>query len=532
MRFHYYKLITLIAALGFLYGGFLSSPYIFDDSAFFTDGYSRNFVIQEHHFSWFQMRSLPYASFYWTKLVAGDNIEYLRLGNLIIHCAVVVAIYFAIYWLLQSTVKENPKKTNLSLIAWAAALIFAVHPLATYSVGYLAQRTVLMAALFSIITILFYIRTSNTGSKITLWLAVPTYYLAVYSKEHAIMLPFCLVALMVLLYEDWPRQLRREVAFYAVLACIAFTVFYSRKFLVGTLYEPNGPGYMEELGASGAHLRSVISQAALYFKYAMLWTLPNPKWMSIDMRENFATGVLSLQTLGALCYFVYGYIGIKLLLKRGVTGLFGFAMFFPWLMFFSEFSAVRVQEIFVIYRSYLWAFGWILILAVVFLKINSTKVVVLGASVSLLLMTISFERLQTLAHPLLLWDDAVKLIEKNPHIIGAERIYFNRGLERGRLNQFEGAKSDFEKTIELYADHIDARANLGAIYLKTEQWQNAVDQFNWVEQYGNTHNAYMNSKWVLGRGFAYEKLGNTDLAQKDFARSCSLTKLGCELVRK
>lgn len=528
------KGIVLAAIVLFLYGGFLSNPYIFDDLRIFNKVISADNVMPEYHFAWLQGRSLPYASFYWTKLIAGERIEYFKIGNVVIHVLTAIVMYLAIRLLLQISTKETYKKTTLSLIAWVSATIFAVHPVATYAVGYLAQRTILMATLFSLVTVVLYIRASMTSSIVLLWMAVPAYYLAVYSKEHAIMLPFCLIALTVLLYKDWFHQFRREATFYGALTCVAFSVWYSRQNLVGSIYEPNGLGYLyrDEPAAQWAYLRSVFSQGTLYFKYAFLWIFPNPSWMSIDMREKFASGLLSFQALGAAGYLACGYVGIKLLLKRGLAGLFGFAILFPWIMFIAEFSTVRIQEIFVLYRSYLWSFGWILLFAILLLKLSANKIILIGVVAISILITFSFERLQTMAHPLLLWDDAAKLLEHNDQTLGVERIYYNRGVERYRLGQFEEAKSDFEKTIALYPANIEARANLAVILFKTNQWQRAVEQFNMVEKYGNMHNAYMNPKLVLGRAISYEKLGNIELAQIDYRRSCELASLGCENVEK
>jgi hypothetical protein len=371
-----------------------------------------------------------------------------------------------------------------------------------------------------------------TGNRILLWLCVPLYYLAVFSKEHAIMLPLCILALTVLFYKDWAQQLRREAAFFAVLFFMAFMVFYFRKSLIGSLYEPNASGYLYGVNAGEAYFFSVISQSALFFKYIFLWLLPNTSWMSIDMREDFATRIFSLQSVCFVIYLMYGLFGVKLLMRKGLTGLIGFSILFPWVMFLTEFSAVRIQEIFVLYRSYLWSFGWFLMLAIVLLKVGAKKSRVILGAVILTLTMLSLERMQTMAHPVILWDDAAKLVEGKSQVIGGERIYYNRGTERAKLGQFEGAKSDFYKAIAIYPDHVDARANLGSLYFQAGQWQNAIDQFNDLEKVGATQKAYLHPRLIFGRAVSYAKLGQVDRAQKDFIKSCELSKLGCEFVRR
>jgi len=523
---------VLVLMASIIYIGFLSNPYIFDDLALFNKSVKLDDVMPRYHFDWFELRSLPLASFYWTKLLFGEHIQYFRLGNLILHIGVAVSIHQAIYLLFKITVPEHPGKNDFNLISWIVAIVFVVHPAATYAVGYLAQRTILMASLFSIITVILYIRASMTGNRVMLWAAVPTYYLAVFSKEHAIMLPFCLAALTVLFYKDWRYQFRREFAFFSALIGIALIVVYARKHLIGKLYEPNAAGYMVGIDSTTAYFYSILMQAALHFKYLLIWLLPNPNWMSIDMREEISFDLISWQTLLAIAYLIYGQIGIKLLLRRGVAGMFGFGMLFPWLMFLTEFSAVRIQEIFVIYRSYLWSLGWVVMLAVIILKLRIKKSSAMIISVVFTMVFISLERMQTLAHPIIMWDDAVKLIEEKNLVRGTERIYYNRGTELAKIGQFVEAKRDFEKVLSIYPEHIDARVNLGVLYFKQEKWQSAIDQFNTLEKIAEGRNSYMNPRLILGRAISYERLGNSELAQKDFIRSCALAKMGCEFIRE
>lgn len=525
------KASVLVLMACIIYVGFLSNPYIFDDLTLFNKSVRLDDVIPEYHFDLLELRSLPLASFYWTKLLFEERIEYFRLGNLILHIGVAALIHHAIYLLFQTVVPDHPEKHNFSLISWVVSIVFVVHPAATYAVGYLAQRTILMASLFAIIAVILYIRASLTGSRVMLWAVVPFYYLAVFSKEHAIMLPFCLAALTVLIYNNWLRQFRREFAFFFALIGIALIVVYARKYLIGTFYEPNAAGYMAGIDSRKAYFYSILTQAALHFKYLLIWLLPNPSWMSIDMREEISFSLFSWQTLLAIVFLVYGLIGFKLLLRRGVAGIFGFGMLFPWFMFSTEFSAVRIQEIFVIYRSYLWSFGWVVMLAVAILNLGIKKSSVVIIAVVFTMVFISLERMQTLAHPVIVWDDAVKLVEKKNLVRGTERIYYNRGTERVKIGQFVEAKSDFEKALSIYPAHIDARANLGVLYFKEEKWQSAIDQFSALEKFAEARNSYMNPRLVFGRAISYERLGNSALAQKDFIRSCELAKMGCEFIR-
>lgn len=74
-----------------------------------------------------------------------------------------------------------------------AVTLFALHPLAVYAVGYLIQRSILMATLFALLACWAFVRGLQTRSPAWFTGALLSYLLAVLSKEHAVMtvgLPF------------------------------------------------------------------------------------------------------------------------------------------------------------------------------------------------------------------------------------------------------------------------------------------------------------------------------------------------------
>jgi hypothetical protein len=95
----------------------------------------------------------------------------------------------------------------------------------------------------------------------------------------------------------------------------------------------------------------------LFFRYGLLWLIPNVGWMSIDLRPAFPLSLASAQAIAS----VLAYLGLLaasawLVLRRSdVLGLIGLCLLFPLLMFGTEFGTVWIQDPFVLYRSYLWA---------------------------------------------------------------------------------------------------------------------------------------------------------------------------------
>jgi len=234
------------------------------------------------------------------------------------------------------------------------------------------------------------------------------------------------------------------------------------------------------------------------------------------MREPFAMSLFGWHTLGLIAFLAYFCAAVWLLLKQGRMGLLGFALLFPWILFLTEFSTVRIQEPFVLYRSYLWIPGLFAALPVVFGRIAPKMAFILLGAVCLLLIPLTLNRLNTFSSTLLLWDDAEKLVHNKPNVFGTERIYFNRGNELGQLRRYDEAIADFSKAIA--ANPFDFMyGNRGTAYYFLGKYQEALRDYDRaIALNPDNPNSYD------GRALTYRALGNFVAAQEDFRKSCEL----------
>jgi len=272
---------------------------------------------------------LPYATLAWTKLFFGSALVNYRMGNLLLHMLTAIAVYGllnAVFSAVRAPRSERfPSNSALALLG---ATLFALHPVATYAVGYLIQRTTIMATLFSVACLLVFVQGLRRKSRPWLWFSVLPYYLAVFSKEHAVMLFALPIALTVFLDADWRRTLKRygDVVF-AMVGLSAWVVL-AHKSLLGVAYEPEAQRMLANAVGPSPLLQSIITQCGLFFKYLALWLAPDVRWMSIDMREPFVPGLFGWATLYVAVYVAWGLVALRLLIHRGEKGLLGLAMFF------------------------------------------------------------------------------------------------------------------------------------------------------------------------------------------------------------
>jgi tetratricopeptide (TPR) repeat protein len=304
------------------------------------------------------------------------------------------------------------------------------------------------------------------------------YYLALLSKEHAVMLPAVALALAVLVRgRATPvRALAREFGGWMVVyAAIAATMIVQRQALIGAAYEPFAadPSVRHVIGSGLAYPLSVINQATLFFRYLATWLLPWPGWMSIDLRTPFPAALLSWpQTAGFAAWLAYPVCAGALILRGGRLGLAGFGLLYPWLLSLTEFSTVRLQEPFVLYRSYLWMSGLPAILPALMAPLASRwrarAAVAAGAGVaaSVALALVAHGRMQTFSSSIALWDDAVR---KDTYLSApyAERPYVSRGLAYLEAARNDAAAADLDRALEINPRSPDAYLGRGTVRLRT-----------------------------------------------------------------
>jgi protein O-mannosyl-transferase len=239
--------------------------------------------------------------------------------------------------------------------------------------------------------------------------------------------------------------------------------------------------------------------------------------MSVDMREPFAMSLFGWHTLGLIAFVTYFCGAVWLLLKQGRMGLLGFALLSPWILFLTEFSTVRIQEPFVLYRSYLWMPGLFAALPVIFGWLSPKKAFLLLGAIALLMVPLSLNRLNTFSSSLQLWEDAEKLVRNKPYVYGAERIYSNLGAELRRLKRFDEAIAAFNKAIATPHPFAFMYAARAIAYGSLRKYQEALRDFNQAIALNPDDPEFYN-----GRAMAYRALGNFAAAQKDFTKSCAM----------
>ncbi len=523
VRSHRVDLIALAAiAAGLLliYLPGIHNGLVFDDS-YLTEGLFNEYAspLQLH------ARMFSYGSFVWVHALFGDGWWKQRIVNLVIHFGVVVALWALYKEILRHIVpgaaegEAVPAPYHESPALAVALGFFALNPVAVYAVGYLIERSILLATFFVVAGLWLFARGLARKRPLFHALALACYVLAVMSKEHAILAPLAAIPVYIVI----ARPDRKRLAFLALggalLVALAGAALWARYGdIIGKPFDEYSHVYLAQLAKldpdaeKHAYGLSILNQAWLFFRYGVDWLVPYAGWMSINLRPPFPVQWLTFpQVLGIFGYAAVVIGGFFLVLRyRDGRALLGLSLLFPALLFATEFATVWVQDPFVLYRSYIWAIG---VPGLVFYVVHgpSPKVLLgIGMALAALFAWQAIDRVLSLATPESAWTDAIEKLPNDPRAVGRWFPYLNRGSAYVDDNRFDLAMRDFEASSAL-GDLGMGVFNMGSLLSAAGKQEEALAAFDRAQNEG--YNLY---NLPFQRALALLKLGRVDEAYRQF----------------
>jgi tetratricopeptide (TPR) repeat protein len=474
--------IGLVAGLASaLYLPFLANPPVFDDLGFFSGRLQSYYAT--HPFG-LELRVPPYFSLALVQVIWG-TMEAHRILGLAFHIACSLALYKLIFDLQQHAARHVGAPPGVGLEAHApafiAAAVFAIHPVAVYGAGYLIQRMSVFATLFSLLSIVLYARGLARRSHADAISAALIYSVAVLSRENAVLLPAAAVAAGLIVAVERRFALRHAALYLACCVPAAVLVTLLVKGKIGTAYEPDFGVVSAQIAKSGAPvvlespwLESAVTQAGLFFRYLALWIFPDSDALSIDLRTDFAGAWSPVVALLAVAGFAgYGVLGFYFMRRKGMARVAGFGLLFPWILFLTEFATIRFQEPFVLYRSYLWAPGLMVLLAIGLARVPGRVAIAVALLVLPLLFYQGHHRLRTFSSSLALWEDAAAKLPRHA-VPGGSRTLYNLGREYLYGDRADQAIAVAERCLAEYPETYDCHMARASIHLQLEEYRPAM----------------------------------------------------------
>ncbi len=185
---------VFIIILGFIvYCNSLNGQFIWDDEFLIKDNryikslvYIKDIFTQhigagayvEHKF----YRPLQLVSYLFDYSLWGENVVGYHLTNLLLHICVALAVYKLLGLIFSS-----------SPLSFFTSLLFIIHPIHTEAVAYISGRADSLAALFTLLCFIFYIKQAGGHNAKTYILLLLSYIAALLSKEYTLITPLLLI---------------------------------------------------------------------------------------------------------------------------------------------------------------------------------------------------------------------------------------------------------------------------------------------------------------------------------------------------
>lgn len=467
---------------------------------------------------------LTFVSYQLNFMAGGLHPFGFHLGNLLIHAANAMLVYVFVARIIHGDMARS--RDSVAALPGAfhiphspfhipliAALLFAVHPLHTETVVWIAGRKDLLFTFFYLATLLAYIRGGRLGIA-----AIAFAFLAMLSKASAITIP------AILLLIDWYRSQDRVAKFLPVRLFVRITPFcvLSVVFAVVALL-----GKTRIVGASSFMETSLV---ALRSTVHYLWQMLVPVSLSVFYQQRLPISIL--QPVFAIALLAFGAVLLLAWRYRHSA---------PWVTFGLLFYVITLSPTYLNFHkglisfyavdryAYLPSVG-ILFIFSVFLAYVSTKIVLWCAPHASVRPSSTFHILHSVPVAFLVlvlavlsryqtrvWDSPESLyrhaVTIDPASVPARSTLASVLRQTGKkLEAFSVLKEGLS-----YGDDVSYHLEAANIYAANGQVHDAIQEFSKASQLQpDLPEPYFSI------GSLHEHLGNVDAALEGYAKALSL----------
>jgi len=376
--------------------------------------------------------------------------------NIVIHILCFLFVFLFIKELLAlPTIPRRYKKNSLN-IALVASTLWAVHPIQTQAVTYIVQRMTSLCALFSFMSLYFYLRARKSKSLYFYFLSGFSFLFALGSKEIAATLPIFIILLEWIFFRADVKKLLL-IILVAIIVFLSISYFFVGAQLKGTIHSLLQNRYSNR---DFLITERLMTQPRVFIHYISLTLFPFYDRYILDYGFNPSRSLISpLSTLFSLI-FVLMTIFIGFLYSKKNT-ILSFCIFSFWLGHSIEGSIFNLEIAFE-HRMYLPSVFLVLLIIAIFVdlservKIRKKHLLIFSGVLIIYLGINTYLRND-------LWRDKIKFynhnIKKSPHDY---RPYHNLGTAYG-------AKGEFSKSLESYFKVLSLKKNINLTYFGIAQ---------------------------------------------------------------
>ncbi len=417
-------------------------------------------------------RPLSIVAFAIEQSIFGDSVFLRHLVNIIFFIATLFAIF---YFLSNFLLKKIPRGEDY---AFLAVILFAIHPLHTEVVANIKSFDEILSLFFILLTLIFSLEHLQKRNKKYLYFGVGSLFLALLSKEYALML----VVLLPLLFYLYPGENKKNIISLSIPYFVsAFAYLMLRFYSVGFPHsDPTVRFINNQLRTDPYYLATSIQKFATEWyalgKYLFMLFVPYPLSCDYSYNQipyhNFKniTVWLSLFTFIGIIYW-----GFKLLKKKDSMAFpifFFVLMLIPISNFFINVGAVFGERF-----DYHASLGFVIVISYLVFRFTrkvtfSLRKISITVAIAVLLLTCAWETIARNAN----WKNDYVLFMHDVTVVPNSEFadcnatvgYINLSLQPGnesrKTNMLDSAVMFCRRAINLDKTFPDPFINIGIAY--------------------------------------------------------------------
>ena len=455
---------VIVLATWAAYANSLSAPFVFDDLKSLTLNPSIRHlwplgdVLSPPPGGGLSGRPLANLSFALNYAFGGESVRGYHAVNLALHMLAALVLFGVVRRTFLRPVWRDRFADAATPLAWAVALIWALHPLQTEAVTYVSQRTEVLMGLCYLLTLYGFIRGIESPAPARWFgLAIASCWLGAASKEVIVTAP-----LIVLLYDrsfvagTFREAWRQRWRVYLGLASSWIVLAWLMRDLAARQV---GFG----LGVTGWSYALTECQAVTHYLWLAVW--PHP--LVFDYGTHLTRNAVTTASGAAVLALLFAVLG-RTLSRWPTVGFFG-AWVFIILAPTSSIVPVALQPM-AEHRMYLPLAGMI-VLAVLGLHALVGRwivaaVLVLAGGLGIL----TAQRNESYRSEVALWADTVAKRPDNPRA----QTSLGTALVQGR--RLDEAREHFAAAVRLAPEDAIERYNLGNVLLELDRPAEALPE--------------------------------------------------------
>jgi len=489
-------MLSIITAI--FYAPSMRYDFQFDDIANITKHFHiRHHTIKELFFSGTRWISRWLNTIHYS--IGGFKPFSYRIGNLAIHIASGLLVFFILLTALKHLKNKNFFRDNAFPIAFLTSLLFLLHPVQTQTISYVIQGQLEgLAGFFILSMVLCFLQLCYTKTNLVRYILTCLLFclaaLSCGTKEIAIISPALLIIMdwFFVAQGDWrslKKRLHLHIPIFLIVVC-CYTYFLKPTFFTEILG-------LQKLAKN--NIGNIITQnpadkitpwmffrsqfkVILHYLWIFIWPLNISVEYDWVLSRSFFSPDCFIPFLGLVLITVFI---LKLLQKnKSHTVAFGLVWFFAAIA--PRSSIIPSPELLVDYKTYTASFGWLFLLATAVLffctqikerllcKIPQTTSPQLCNIIFFLIIAIPLgfstaQRNKIWRSGLEFWGNMIK------NAPGKARAYNNYGVELSqRVRDYQGSIPYFKKAISMDKQYPDPWNNLAVAYANIGQTDNAI----------------------------------------------------------